>query len=76
MAAILNFIGGRHQEMSDNVNGVISKSGIVENVGVDVEISSIYQAVQRLLPFPFLRPPSWISGFRLHVTVSAVAPFD
>ena len=62
--------------MSGNVDSVISKSSLVENVGVEVEILSLSQAVQKLLPFPFLRPPSWISDFRLHATVSAVAPLD
>ncbi len=62
--------------MSDNVDSAIFKSGLVENVGVEVEIASISQSVQMLLPLLFLRPPSWISGFRLHVTVSALAPLD
>ena len=48
--------------MSDNVGSVIFKSGLVENVGVQVEITSLSQAVQKLLPLPFFRPPSWISG--------------
>ena len=39
VAAILNSIGGRRQEMSGNVDGVISKSGLVENVGAEVEIT-------------------------------------
>jgi hypothetical protein len=76
VAAILNSVSGRCREMSGNVESVISKSGRVEIVGVEVEIASIYQAVQKLLPLPFLRPPSWICGFRLHVTSSAVAPLD
>ncbi len=76
MIAILNSIGGRRHEMSGNVDSVIFKSCLVENVGVKVEIASLSQAVQQLLSLPFLRPPSWISGFRLHVTVSAVAPLD
>ncbi len=62
--------------MSGNVDSVISMSDLVENMGVEVEIASLSQAVQKLLPFTILRPPSWISGFRLHVTVSAVAPLD
>ena len=76
MAAILNSVGGRRQEMSGNVDSVISKSGLVENVGMDIEIASLSRAVQTLLALPFSRPPSWISGFRLHVTVSAAAPLD
>jgi len=77
VAAILNLVlGGRRPEMSGNVDNVIYKSGIVENVGVEVEIASIHEAVQKLLPLPFLRPPSWISGFWWHVTVSALAPLE
>ena len=76
VAAILNLVSGRRREMSGNVDSVISMSGLVENVGAEVEIASIYQAVSKLLPLPFLRPPSWICGFRLHVTSSAVAPLD
>ena len=64
MAAILNSVGGRRREMSGNIDSVMSKSDLVENVGVEVEIASLSQAVQKLLPFPFLRPPSWISGGR------------
>ncbi len=76
MAAILNSVSGRRQKVSGNVDSVISKSGLVENVGVEVAIASISQAVQKFLPFPCLRPPSWICGFRLHVTAMAVAPLD
>jgi hypothetical protein len=76
VAAILNSVDDRRREMSGKVDSVISKSGLVENVGVEVEIASQSQAVQKLLPLPFFRPPSWICGFRLHVTVSAVAPLD
>ena len=50
--------------MSDNVGSVIFKSGLVENVSVQVEIASLSQVVQKLLPLPFFRPPSWISGGR------------
>ncbi len=71
VAANLNLVGGRRREMLGNVDSVISKSGLVENVGVEVEIVSISQSVQKPLPLPFLRPPSWICGFRLHVMVSA-----
>ncbi len=62
--------------MSGNVDSVISKSGLVENVGAEVEIASISQSVQMLLPLSFLRPPSCISGFRLHATTMASAPLD
>jgi hypothetical protein len=34
-------------------------------MGIEVEIASFSQAVQKLLlPLPFLRPRSWISGRR------------
>ena len=60
----MNSVDGRRREMSDNVGSVIFKSGLVENVGVQVEIASLSQAVQKLLPLPFFRPPSWISSGR------------
>ena len=66
--------GGRHfefsspptSEISDNVDNVIAMSGLVENIGVAVEIALLSQAVQnqKLLPLPFQWPPSWISGRR------------
>ena len=64
MVAILNSVDDQRRKISGNVDSVTSKSGMVENVGVDVEfeIASLYQAVQKVLPLPFLRPPSWISG--------------
>ena len=60
--------------MSDNVGSVIFKLGLVENVGVQVEIASLSQAVQKLLPLPFFRPPSWISGGRRGPIFSRMAP--
>ncbi len=45
VAAILKSVGGRRREMSGNVDSVIVKSGLVENVGVEVEITSLSQAV-------------------------------
>jgi hypothetical protein len=45
VAAVLNSVGGQRLEMSGNVDNVIFKSGLVENVGVKVEIASISQAV-------------------------------
>ncbi len=59
VAAILNSIVGKRREMSGNVDSVICKSDLVENV----ETASLFQAVQKLLPLPCLRPPSWIFGF-------------
>ncbi len=53
MAAVLNLVGGRRREMFGNVDSVIFKSSLVENVVVEVEIASISQAVQKLLPLPF-----------------------
>ncbi len=38
--------------MSSRVDSVMSKSGIVENVGVAVEIASPSVPVQKLFPFP------------------------
>ena len=70
----MNSVDGRRREMSGNVDSVISKSGLVENVGVEVEIASLSQAVQKLLPLPFFRPPSWISGGRRGPIFSRMAP--
>ena len=60
---------------SGNVDSVIEKSGLVENVGgsTTVEIASLFQAVQKLLLLLFLRPPSWISGRRRRRIFSMVA---
>ncbi len=52
VAAILKSVGGRRREMSGNVDSVIFKSGLVENVGVEVEIASLSQAVQKFSPRP------------------------
>jgi hypothetical protein len=45
-------------------------------MGTGVEISLLSCIPPEEEVFPFLKPPSWISGFRLHVIVSAVAPLD
>ncbi len=74
MAAILNSVDGRRHEMSGDVGRFIFKSGLVENVGVEVEIASVSQAVQKLLPLPFFQPPSWISGRRRGPIFSGMAP--
>jgi len=55
VAAIWKSVDGRHLEMSGNVDSVIFMSGLVENVGVEIEIASLSQAVQKLLPLPFFR---------------------
>ena len=52
-AVILNSLVGQRQKMSGNVASVISKSGLVENVGLTVEIVSLVRAVQTFLPLPF-----------------------
>jgi len=43
-------------------------------VGVEAEISSLFQAVQKLLPLPFFRPPSWIAGKRSGQIFLRMAP--
>ncbi len=57
VAAILNSVDDRRHEMSGDISRVISKSGLVENVEVEVEIASLSQAVQKFLPFRFFGPP-------------------
>jgi hypothetical protein len=64
VAASFNSVAGRRLKMSGNIDSVISKWGLIENVGVEVEIASLSQTVQKLLPLPSLRPPSWISSRR------------
>jgi hypothetical protein len=65
---------GRHFEFGRRQCHVYVGPG--RKCGVEVEIASISQAVQKLLPRPLKRPPSWICGFRLHVTSSAVALWE
>ncbi len=55
--------------MSDNVRSAISKSGVVENVGiaVDVSVAVVIHAQESCIcadfkVFPVFRPPYWISG--------------
>ena len=74
VTAILNSVDDRRHEMLGDIGGVISKSGLVENVGVEVEVASLSQAVQKLLPLPFFRPPSWISGRRRRRIFPGMAP--
>ncbi len=57
--------------MSHNVRSATSMSGVVENVGVAVEISFIVERhVQSscicadFKVFPVFRPPYWIPGMR------------
>jgi len=74
VAAILNQVDDRRQVMSGDIGSVISKSSLVKNVGVEVEIASLSQAVQKLLPFPFFRPPSWIFGRKRRRIFPVMAP--
>ncbi len=55
VAAILNSVDGRRHEMSGDVGRFIFKSGLVEYVGVEVEIASLSQAVQRYCRFRVYR---------------------
>ncbi len=66
MAAILIF---ECRSMSDYVRSAISKSGVVENMGVAVEISflvAIHEQISCIYAefqvFPVFGPPYWISG--------------
>ncbi len=52
VAAILKSVVGRRRKMSGNVDSAIFKSGLVENVEVEVEIALLSQAVGKLLPLP------------------------
>ena len=64
--------------MSGRVGSVISKSGMVDNVGVAVGISSPYVSVQQLFPLPVSTSgfvaDIWVSGVGRCRTLSAV-PF-
>ncbi len=60
--------------MSGDISSVISKSGLVENVGVEVEIALLSQTVQKLLSLPFFRPPFCISGGRRRRIFPGMAP--
>ncbi len=53
--------------MSGRVGSVISKSGVVDNVGVAVEIASPSVSVQKLFPLPVST-----SGFVADICVSGV----
>jgi len=53
--------------MSGRVGSVISKSGMLENVGVAVEIASPSVSVQKLFPLPVST-----SGFVADICVSGV----
>ena len=66
MAAILH---SGCRSMSDNVRSALSKSGVVENMGVAVEISFIVLIHAKecciyadFIVFPVFWPPYWILG--------------
>ena len=57
------------RSMLDNVRSLISKSGVVENVEVAVDIpfvvvihAQVYCVYADFKVFPVFRPPYWISG--------------
>ncbi len=54
--------------MSGRVGSVITKSGMVENVGLAVEFASPSVSVQKLFPLPV-----YTSGFVADICVSGVA---
>ncbi len=65
-------ICGRHlrfrcRPMSGRVGSVISMAGVVDNVGVAVEIASPYVSVQKLLPLP-----GSTSGFVANICIFGV----
>ena len=59
--------------MSGRVGSVISKSGVVDNMGVDVEIASPSVSVQKLFPLPVPWPTLWLPDVGLCRTMSAVS---
>jgi len=59
--------------MSGRVGSVISKSGVVENVGVAVGIASPSVSVQKLFPLPVPWPTLWLPDAGLCRTMSAVS---
>ncbi len=59
--------------MSCRVGSVISKSGVVDNVGVDVGIASPSVSVQKVFPLPVPWPTLWLPDVGLCRTMSAVS---
>ncbi len=59
--------------MSGRVGSGISKSGMVENVGVAVAIASPSVSVQKLFPLPVPWPTLWVPDVALCRTMSAVS---
>ena len=64
VAAILNSVDDRRHEMSGDIGSVIGLSmwGLVENVGVEVEIASLSQPFKSYCRFRFF--PAAILDFR------------
>jgi hypothetical protein len=58
VAVIFDSVVGQRRKLLGNVESVISASGLVENMGLAIEIPSLSQAIQTLLPLPLLRPQS------------------
>ncbi len=52
VAAILKAVDGRRREMSGDVDSIIFKSGLVENMGVEVGIAAPSITVEELFPLP------------------------
>ncbi len=59
--------------MSGRDPSAISKSGMVNNVGVDVGIASPSVSVQRLFPLPVPWPTLWLPDVGLCRAMSAVS---
>ena len=59
--------------MSGRVGSVISKSGVVDNVGVDVGIASPSVSVQKLFPLPVPWPTLCLPDVGLCRAMSAVS---
>ena len=53
VATMLNSTVHQYLKILGNVDSVILKSGLVENVWIVVQIASLSQAVQKLLPLSF-----------------------
>ena len=63
----------RCRPMSGRVGSVISKSGVVDNVGVAVGIASPSVSFQKLFPLPFPWPTSWVPDVGICRTMSPVS---
>ena len=72
-AAILNF--RLPVTTNDFINGA-SEFLSSENLDRASDITFLFHLEADLLELPAWRPPYWISDFRLHRTISAMAPFS